>query len=280
MREELITIGDEAVVVGVLSEPDKPIQNTYEKPMVLLTNAGVVHRIGPYRQWVNLARRLCDDGFSVYRFDLTGFGDSDMRTDYREEEERVISDMIEVMDHMEKTKGTKRFVLIGLCSGALYGHQVVVVDKRVVSTIFLDGLAYRTKLWYVHNLLQHLNKMKQMSSGFRFLKRKIKALIHLESKKNKQEGKANLYRLSYPPHERTQTELNLLVERGVDMLFIYTSGVALYLNYADQFRAMFPKLKWKGKIQVEYFPDSDHTFTLLAHREKLIESIRKWMKRY
>lgn len=279
MREEIVTIGKDVVLVGILTEPENVSLQAGKKPMVLLPNAGILHRVGPYRQWVNLARRLSDDGFPVFRFDLSGLGDSDMRNDVREDAERAIADIIEVMDHLDKHQGADSFVIIGLCSGADYGHPVAVVDKRVVGMFFIDGYGYRTRLWYVHHYLPRLFDVKRLGNRLRKLcNRLLPARFSLSG--DPSQLKATQYLREFPPHEQVQTELGQLVDRGVNMFFIYTNGVARYLNYANQFRAMFPKLKWKDKIQVVFYPESDHTFSLFVHRAKLEELIRGWMRRF
>ena len=277
MNEKILTIGKDVMIVGILTEPEKI---SPKKPLVLLPNAGILHRVGPYRQWVDLARRLSEDGFCVFRFDITGLGDSDMRNDVREDAERAIADIIEVMDHLDKTLNTDKFIIIGLCSGADYGHPVAVMDKRVVGTFFIDAYGYRTKFWYVHHYLPRLLDVKRLGNRLRKLcNRLLPARLSL-SGKNTPKLKATQYMREFPPSEQVQTELGQLVDRDVSMFFIYTNGVDRYLNYANQFRAMFPKLDWKNKIEVEFYPESDHTFSLLAHRAKLEKLVRTWMSRF
>ena len=277
MNEKILTIGKDVMIVGILTEPENA---SPKKPLVLLPNAGILHRVGPYRQWVDLARRLSEDGFTVFRFDLTGLGDSDMRNDVKEDAERAIADIIEVMDYLDKTLNTHKFVIIGLCSGADYGHPVAVMDKRVVGTFFIDAYGYRTRFWYVHHYLPRLLNVKRLGNRLRELcNRLLPARLSLSSK-NTPKLKATQYMRDFPPREQVQTELGQLVDRDVSMFFIYTNGVDRYLNYANQFRAMFPKLDWKNKIEVAFYPESDHTFSLLVHRAKLEGLIRTWISRF
>lgn len=277
MNESIVTIGKDVKMVGILTRPDNASPN---KPMVLLTNTGTLHHVGPYREWVDLARRLGEDGFSVFRFDLTSLGDSDVSSDLREDAERAISDIIDVMNHLDKNLGAKKFVIIGLCSGADYGHPIAVMDKRIVGTFFIDALGYRTKRWYVHHYLPRLLDFQKHGSRLRRLcNRLLPAKLSMQVK-NKDKLKPSLFLREFPPREKIQKELKELVERDVSMFFIYTNGVGRYLNYANQFRAMFPKLEWKDKIQVVFYPESDHTFSLLAHRARLEGLVRDWMRRF
>lgn len=277
MNEKILTIGKDVLIVGILTEPENISRN---KPMVLLPNAGILHRVGPYRQWVNLARRLSKDGFSVFRFDITGLGDSDTRNDVREDAERAIADILEVMDYLDKHQEASSFVIIGLCSGADYGHPVAVMDKRVVGTFFIDAYGYRTRFWYVHHYLPRMLDLKRYTNKLRKLWNRVLPAWLSMSGKDIQKLKATQYMREFPPREQVQAELGQLVDRGVSMFFLYTNGVGRYLNYANQFRAMFPKLDWKDKIRVEFYPESDHTFSLLAHRARLEELVRTWMRRF
>lgn len=268
MKEEVITIHQESMMIGIMTPYAQTSNIVREKPMVLLLNAGLVHRVGPYREWVDLARMFSQDGFSSYRFDLTGLGDSEIRKDRQSDEARAISDIRNTMDYFEKTRGIKQFILLGLCSGADNGHPLSVMDTRVVGTIFIDGIGYRTKRWYLHHYLARLMNLQG-------LKNKITRLFCKNTTK-----KSKQYVREFPPQKQTEMELKELTQRGVDMLYIYTSGVSRYLNYKSQFKDMYPKLKKSDKIQVAFFKESDHTFTLFNYRTELFQLIRTWMQRF
>ena len=51
---------------------------------IVIFNAGAVHRVGPNRMTVTLARRLAAMGLPSLRFDLEGLGDSVLREPGRE----------------------------------------------------------------------------------------------------------------------------------------------------------------------------------------------------
>lgn len=93
---------------------------------------------------------------------------------------------------------------------------------------------------------------------------------------------ANMYNYirTFPPREKVEAELIQLVDRNVDMFFIFTSGVEAYMNNINQFQSMYPKLNFKNNIQVEFYRASDHTFSLLVHRKWVQDKIRNWLQRY
>ena len=80
MRERTLLFGDGKSLVGIITEPP-PSDEVLARPAVILLNAGLLHRIGPNRVHVRLARRLAEAGFVVMRFDYSGIGDSRPRTD-------------------------------------------------------------------------------------------------------------------------------------------------------------------------------------------------------
>ena len=79
MREQVVMVGDELPLVGVLSEPEVD-NNPTPRVAVILLNSGVIHRVGSCRLSVTLARSLCEKaGLTTFRFDFSGIGDSDAR---------------------------------------------------------------------------------------------------------------------------------------------------------------------------------------------------------
>ena len=74
-HESIALPGDSGGVVAILTEPGSEITGQ-QRPSVTLLNAGVIHRVGPHRLHVRLARALAAAGFPALRLDLSGIGDS------------------------------------------------------------------------------------------------------------------------------------------------------------------------------------------------------------
>src|SRR5262245_18911200 len=87
LRDEVVRFGSVEELVGILSHPAAPAQTA-----VLLLNAGVLHRIGPHRLHVTLARRLAELGFPALRLDLGGIGDSVASTEAPTFRESAVAD--------------------------------------------------------------------------------------------------------------------------------------------------------------------------------------------
>ena len=80
MTEEVCRFGDRKSLVGIVTLPERP-DHGQDLPAIILLNAGLAHRVGPQRLYVKMARHMASQGFAVLRFDFSGIGDSEPRTD-------------------------------------------------------------------------------------------------------------------------------------------------------------------------------------------------------
>lgn len=271
MIEKAYRFAKDGCLVGVVTEP---AFGTCKDglPAVLLLNAGLSHRVGPYRLHVDLARRLASLGFVVFRFDLGGIGDSQLPKGGRSFEDRAVGEIQEAMSFLSARKGASKFVLMGLCSGAMDAHQVAVVDLRVSGIASLDGYTYPTWRFY----LQRYGPRVFSFTGWKnFLKRKWSSVL---SNGHETLVEQSLNFRNYPPKETAKRDLEKLVERGVNLLYVYTGGKQQFYNYRDQFKDVFRSIDFRGKFQLEYFVEADHTFSRLVHRNRLVMTICDWMQ--
>ena len=292
MKEKAFLFGEHKSMIGIWTEPPTPSQAA-GRPAVILLNAGVVHRIGPYRKSVKIARRLAAEGFLVMRFDLAGLGDSEPRRDALSFEEGAISDVKEAMDHLQKVKHIDRFVLMGLCSGADNSYQTTYRDPRVVGALMMDGYSYRTPEFHARYFVKRVRKVHSWRA---LAERKLKGMeLRVRDYLDKEKGKAGdgeeegpslvpgepirQYIREFPPKERLVAEMLALVERGVRLHFVYSSGMREYYNYERQFVDAFRGIDFKGMVTSEFFAEADHTFTELKNQEALIGGIVRWMLR-
>ena len=103
-----------------------------------MLNAGVIHRIGPHRFNVKLARALASQGAAVLRMDLSGQGDSGVHPQALPFQEQAIADLRAAMDHLQRICSVDRFVIAGICSGAFNGLATALVDERVAGLWMLE----------------------------------------------------------------------------------------------------------------------------------------------
>ena len=111
----------------------------------ILLSPGVKMRVGPGRLYLKLTELLVGLGIPVLRFDCHGLGDSEgtlpeeqLRDVYGQiEVGRFVNDTIDAMTWMEQRLGSRRFILSGLCGGAITGLLAGARDKRVAGLLAL-----------------------------------------------------------------------------------------------------------------------------------------------
>ena len=115
----------------------------------LMLNMGANHHIGPRRINVKLARQLATRGISSIRLDLSGLGDSGPASGSEHFLTQAVYDLQAAMNLIETMLGVRRFIVIGLCSGATNGLSLAVADARVVGLLMFDSYSFpgrRTRL--------------------------------------------------------------------------------------------------------------------------------------
>jgi len=277
MIERIIQFGDNAEITGVLTTPD--IIGDKNKPAILLLNAGFIHRVGFNRFNTDIARYLSESGFTSLRFDLHGLGDSARFSGKGSFNSQALIDFHAATDTLLKKSGSTKCIIIGLCSGADYAHTVAINDQRICGVVLLDGYAYPTLGFYFRDYIPGLLKPLKV---LRFLFRKVTP--HHDKKKctfsdiPQLPSGQDIYIREFPPKKKIEKEIQLLVDRGTELFYIYSGGVPIYYNYEGQFNAMFRKINFKNKLAYSYFPDADHTYTLTESRDELTTTINNWLK--
>jgi hypothetical protein len=275
MREKAVQFGKTASLVGVLTEP-LPGAALAGAPAVVWLDSGILHRVGACRLYVRIARRLAEHGIASLRFDFSGLGDSEQRRDTLRFEESAIVETREAMDWLAQTRGTREFVLAGLCSGADMAHETARIDERVVGLGMLDGWAYRTRRAV---LLHYARRMLDPSAWA------ARARIMLGGSRPGSETLASQegadfeipkYVREYPPHERVREDLARFMGRGLRMLQVFSGGQDYLYNYRDQYADSFRGVAFGDQLQVEYLADADHIFTGLEHQKAVIAMFERW----
>lgn len=283
MRERALRFGETAELVGVVTEPAPDAGEGL--PAVILLNAGILHRVGPSRMNVRIARRLATDGFASLRFDFSGIGDSEPRPDRLAFDESSVQEIREAMDHLERTRGTEEFVLVGLCSGADAALQGSLADERVVGLVPIDGHAYRTWRYYLHRYLPRLlraESWKNLLTGETYMGPWLRRLLGRQENgggadRERDEG-GGVFQRPRPPREEVEKTLRTLAGRRVRMLHVFSGGMGERYNYTSQFHDTYRSVDFRGLARVEYFETADHTFTDLEQLDDLVATVADWAR--
>lgn len=147
VRETALRFGEGSRLFGVLAEGEGSLVDP-RLPAVFFLNVGANHLVGPHRMNVTLCRELASRGYLTFRLDAAGLGDSVAAPGTRENRiytKDSISDVTSAMDLLGGLRGVRRFVLVGLCSGAYLAHHTAIADARVVGQVQLSPYAFEWK---------------------------------------------------------------------------------------------------------------------------------------
>jgi hypothetical protein len=133
-------VGPNDRLFGVVS---RPVRRPAHGPAVLLLDAGSVHRTGPGRLYVRLARHLAERGHPVLRLDFNGVGDSPAVAGGRENQPYdppAVADVtIAVQSYGANTAG---LVVVGLCAGAYNAFHALLAGAGVDGVALVNPIVF------------------------------------------------------------------------------------------------------------------------------------------
>lgn len=279
MKEKTVLLGRSKNLVGIVTHPDAKFDER-QRPAIILLNSGLLHRVGPNRIYVKIARRLAAMGFVVLRFDLSGIGDSPLPKDSQAYDEATgaIKDTQAVMDYLSQTKAIDRFILMGLCSGASNAFRVAGHDQRVVGVNLIEGFAFPSNAYFAQAYSKSLLSLKswgRLLTGKSEFWGLIRGLIKFHTSKQTRQLTENL---QVPGKEELLSDLDTLIKRRVQLCFIYCATSSAYYNYRKIFEEKINSISESRRPRLEVLHDTDHLFTLLHHQEALINIIQDWLQ--
>ena len=301
-NETVIRFGPANTLVGIVTRPNGGLANT-DRPAIILLNAGLLHRVGPNRIYVQMARALAQAGFTVLRFDFSGMGDSRPREDHLPYIQSAPAEARDAMDWLTEHKGQHQFVLMGHCAGAGFSYLLAAQDERVAGAAIINfeggaddwtefdrrrkvsqqvagrykreallSRAHWTKLLtgranyrsIARQLLKDVIWYRITNSGFR-LKRALSQ--HQPLPEDSAEAKA-------------RTQLRGIVARGTAMTFIHSEGSTGQAQIEAALGEEIQRLKPTGKVQEVVIPQSDHLFTLVARQRLVTRTLVDWVQQH
>lgn len=279
MKEHPVLFGQAKSLIGILTEPSH-IRRDQPQRAVILLNPGIVHRVGPGRIYVKIARAVAEAGLSVLRFDFSGIGDSAVRQDNLPFERSAVREAQEAMDFLQAEHGIEEFILMGGCSGAAISLDGALNDRRVASAVLINfpiaqdddenqdsDLTLRRASHYYRNFaLASAKSWQKLFSGkanYRYL---LRVLCF--------EAKRRFTALRVAPCETPLlASFRHLAERGVHVTLIYSESDPNLEELRDRIGRQLQQLSRRGNIKLSIVARADHTFTTLHDQDRLLELI-------
>jgi alpha/beta superfamily hydrolase len=276
MKEQAIVFGRSGSMVGVLTEPDAPTS----LPHLLVMNAGFVHHVGPGRLAVEIAREIAAVGFATLRFDFSGIGDSAPRVPPLDAISCGIEDAREAMDHLQAAHGAKRFVLLGLCSGARHAHHVAKVDARVVGAVMLDGYAFPTAKSKAMGLITEVrdrleDPLALIAGAKRRAMRMLTAKPTPPPAAQQEDGDA--FFPTDPTRAEMARDLQTFAARNLRLLCIYSGEWQTY-RYQGQLQEAFAEVPLQAVLTERMIGTADHLYFTRPERTALLSTVKAWLR--
>ena len=270
--DEALELGPDGGLIAIAS---RPTISTHHRPGVIILNAGVLHRVGPHRLHVTLARRLAARALPTLRLDLAGIGDSPGRGDGGTFRASAVADARTAMTSLGALTGAERFILIGLCAGADNSIATGLVDDRVAGVVLVDPATYRTRAARLRKLAERVRDAGGPVGAARWAAGVVRRRLD-RSGAPVAEGGGNQGR-ELPPPDEHGAQLAALADRGVAVLCVYSDAHGEKYNHPDQVFELFPALR--GRVDAAFVAGSNHVFTERAAQAALLDHVVAWIER-
>lgn len=260
--ERIFRFGRDRHLVGVAGRAD----GVPGSVGVIVLNAGLMHRVGPFRLHVEMTRRLNALGYPTLRFDLSTMGDSGAGAEVASRERQLRADVTDAMALLTRECGCTRFVLVGLCRGAQGAHAAALTEAGVAGAIFLDGYVYRT---FGFKLRHYLPRALSPARWHGFLARKLRRMM---------EPGEEIFGSVYPPCRQVRGELAEMLARGLKFYFVFSGGISSQFNHPRQFRECYGRaVADHPGMRMDLLEDTDHTYTLTGDRQRMFAHVEAWL---
>jgi pimeloyl-ACP methyl ester carboxylesterase len=292
---------------GMLHEP---ASINKDLPAVVLLSPGVKTRVAPHRLYNKMAASFTDAGFRVLRFDFYGLGDAEGEV----EEEyladlygtvsvgRYIDDTQAALAWMQKEHGISKFVIGGLCGGAITGLLAGANDNRVVGLLALgipvisyspniDRRKYLTqgqirnlRKGYIQKLFDPKSWIRLLTfrSDFRVIGKVLRQIF-------KEKAKTPVPLHKQPAQDPSAQEDNLnelfppaffnMAERGAKMLLIFSGADRLAHEYSEKFATRYANEleKHRNAFELSTIENANHILSSKEWQQQMLSIAGKWL---
>ena len=264
MKEQALSFGPDRSLIGILTDPPREARGG-GRPAFLFLNSGVLHRVGPNRLHVKLARELAAAGFPGLRFDLSGIGDSPASGGAEGLADRFVRETQEAMDFLKAARNIDRFVLLGNCSGAGVAFLTALADERVCGAAMINPQGQRRVRRYAVRLA------KNRKSWMRAFRGALKGDTRDQSPDAPREA---------PPQGKNldQEFRGLVADRRRETLLVFCE----WDPGLDYFEVTHPEAvrDLRDRESFHVIRGLNHDFDLVAGQLELCEVVSKWAQRF
>jgi dienelactone hydrolase len=267
MREQAVRIGPSGDLFGIVTPA---VSARGAGVGCLLFNSGVIHRVGPHRINVKLARALAAAGIPSLRMDLSGLGDSATSRESAGVQAQAIRDLQEGISALATAARVERVIVVGICSGAVSAYDLALADDRVQGVLMFDGFTFPTTLTHVIRRWRRFRTTPLRAIPARLLK---------AVRSTKVEPKPD--ELATPSDQKPSPQafaaaIDQLLSRGVSVCIVYSGSFLEKHNYSRQLAHAFDNANFLRHIRYSYLPAVDHTLTPVDAQRTFVDLVVDW----
>jgi uncharacterized protein len=303
---------DGLTLFGILHRPER---TRVSDVAILLLSPGVKMRVAPHRLYVKMAERFVAMGFTVFRFDFHGLGDSEGEaTDTyladlygATQFGRYVPDTIAAMDWMQQAHGISRFVAAGLCGGALTGLLAAERDPRIAGLLALSipvivdgsnldasrfmteaqlgdiGSGYLQKLKLSHSeSWRSWLRLLTLQSDFRLIARSVLGPLWSRLRRPAQQplpAQAATEEPSDNTNPRFAPAFRRLVSSSRRALLVFAEADRLYAEFEAKFmeRHAASLEPYRACYDVHVTKQANHIFSMPEWQEDMLDQCCEWL---
>ncbi|MCW8934256.1 MAG: hypothetical protein OQK98_05990 [Gammaproteobacteria bacterium] len=292
---------DGNMLFGILEKPDKAIDRSIG---VLLLSPGIKMRVAPHQLYNKMSKKLTSLGFTVFRFDFYGLGDSEGIVD-----EKLLADLygsIQIGRYVDDTKCAidwlssqcylEKFILAGLCGGAVTGLLEARTDDRVIGLlglgipVILDGSNVDSSKYLTTGQMDRLhqgyiNRLFSIKSWLRLLsfQSDFKVIFKILKSKLYKQNESKTEKVKNAPVDNTNPffaeAMFDCMDRQCKVLYIFSGSDRLAWEYEEKFEKIYQeRLNGYGNIYKSVTIDeANHILTMPKWQNEMLDLSEQWL---
>ncbi len=245
------------------------------------------------RMWVEGARRLSLQGFSAFRFDYHGCGDSEGESHFNDPNTPNQADGIAVLVHLNEHFGEQRFLVAGACFDArtalsMFAGAGDVVDGMVFYAAPVMELETLVKAHADHKDWRHMARAlgnaenwKQLGDPARW--RYMATVLGRVARRSMPATAASTEPANDTPlADSFVSHFRALVASKSRALFIYGEADVELISFRVALDTVFQRLspEERSRIEFELWPGDVHGFLNLPMQRRSLERAMDWFQQF
>ena len=250
-------------------------------PGVLIVVGGPQYRVGSHRQFVQMARDLAADGYTVLRFDYRGMGDSAAPFAGFEHVDADIRAALDAL--LREAPGLGKVVIFGLCDAAAAALMYCSDDPRVRGVILANPWV-RTPAGEAQSFVRHYYGQRLLQRSFwrKLFRGELKGAASIVDFVRK------LTRAALPSAAGAARATTSFIERMLRSMRSFRGPVLVLVSENDLTAQEYRDLcsssaQWSAAVSRANVVTvdclgADHTFSTQAAHGQMMSEILRWLR--